>query len=62
MSLDDYMTSIGSPDRVINILVGDTQRIIEYAKAGYAIEQPFPVEVRSAHERLVQAGYISRLI
>ncbi|GAA4235319.1 uncharacterized SAM-binding protein YcdF (DUF218 family) [Streptosporangium album] len=62
MALDDYVKSIGDPDRVINMLVGDTQRITEYAKRGYAIEQPFPSDVRSAYERLVQAGYTSRLI
>ncbi len=62
MALDDYVKSIGDADRVINMLVGDTQRIAEYAKAGFAIEQPIPGEVRSAYERLIQAGYTSRLI
>ncbi|MCT9933181.1 YdcF family protein [Planotetraspora sp. A-T 1434] len=62
ISLDDYVAGIGDPDRVVNMLVGDTQRIVEYAKAGYAIEQPFPADVRSAYERLVEAGYTSRLI
>ncbi len=62
MSLDDYVASIGDADRVVNMLVGDTQRIVEYAKMGFAIEQPFPADVRAAYERLVQAGYTSRLI
>lgn len=60
--LDDYVKSIGNPDRVVNMLVGDTQRITQYAKLGYAIEQPVPAKVQSAYERLVQAGYTSRLI
>ncbi|MEV4094277.1 ElyC/SanA/YdcF family protein [Streptosporangium saharense] len=62
LSLDDYVESIGGVDRVINMLVGDTQRITEYAKKGFAIEQPYPDEVRAAFERLVDAGYTSRLI
>ncbi|MEU7985277.1 YdcF family protein [Streptosporangium canum] len=62
LSLDDYVESIGDVDRVINMLVGDTQRITEYAKKGFAIEQPYPDEVRVAFERLVDAGYTSRLI
>jgi uncharacterized SAM-binding protein YcdF (DUF218 family) len=62
MSLDEYIASIGDADRVINMLVGDTQRITEYAKRGYAIEQPFPPHVQATYERLVQAGYTSRLI
>lgn len=62
LSLDDYVESIGDVDRVINMLVGDTQRITEYAKKGFAVEQPYPDEVRAAFERLVEAGYTSRLI
>ncbi|GIH27928.1 hypothetical protein Aph01nite_62380 [Acrocarpospora phusangensis] len=62
LSLDDYVESIGDADRVINMLVGDTQRITEYAQKGFAIEQEFPDEVRVAFERLVKVGYTSRLI
>ncbi|MBO4271273.1 YdcF family protein [Microbispora triticiradicis] len=62
LSLDDYVTSIGDVDRVINMLVGDTQRIIEYARRGFAIEQPYPDEVAAAFQRLVAAGFTSRLV
>ncbi|MFD0884117.1 YdcF family protein [Streptosporangium algeriense] len=62
LSLDDYVESIGAVDRVINMLVGDTQRITEYAKKGFAVKQPYPDEVRAAFERLAEAGYTSRLI
>ncbi|MFC3982696.1 YdcF family protein [Streptosporangium jomthongense] len=62
LSLDDYVENIGDVDRVINMLVGDTQRITEYAKKGFAVEQPYPDEARAAFERLVDAGYTSRLI
>lgn len=62
LSLDDYVASIGDPDRVVNMLVGDTQRIDVYAERGFAIPQPLPQDVRDAFQALVQAGYTTRLI
>jgi uncharacterized SAM-binding protein YcdF (DUF218 family) len=62
LPLDEYIDSIGNVDRVINMLVGDTQRITEYAKRGFAIAQEMPDEVQAAYERLVDAGFTSRLI
>ncbi|MGS2807994.1 YdcF family protein [Nocardia sp. MW-W600-9] len=62
LSLDDYIAMIGDPDRVINMLVGDTQRIWVYPARGWAIEQDVPVSVKDAFTRLVNAGYTSRLL
>jgi uncharacterized SAM-binding protein YcdF (DUF218 family) len=62
LALDDYVTSIGDVRRVIDMLVGDTQRIDVYAERGFAIAQEMPAEVRSAFRRLVDAGYTSRLV
>ena len=62
LTLDDYIASIGDPDRVVNMLVGDTQRIEVYAERGFAIAQPMSHEVRDALERLVAAGFTSRLV
>lgn len=62
LPLDEYIDSIGDVDRVINMLVGDTQRIAEYPKLGFAIPQDIPNAVRTAFERLVAAGFTSRLI
>jgi uncharacterized SAM-binding protein YcdF (DUF218 family) len=62
LGLDDYIASIGDPARVVNMLVGDTQRIEVYAERGYAIPQPFPGNVRAAFEQLVAAGFTDRLI
>ncbi|GAA1696435.1 YdcF family protein [Kribbella yunnanensis] len=58
----DYVDGIGDPVLVIDMLVGDLQRVIEYPALGFAVEQDVPGEVRHAYERLVAAGYISRLI
>jgi hypothetical protein len=62
LPLDEYIDSIADVDRVINMLVGDTQRITECAKRGFAIEQEMPDDVQAAYERLVNAGFTSRLI
>lgn len=62
LGLDDYVRSIGDPRRVVDMLVGDTQRIEVYADRGFAIPQEMPDEVRAAFDRLVAAGYTSRLI
>ncbi|MEU1840804.1 YdcF family protein [Micromonospora chersina] len=62
LELDDYVSSIGDPRRVVDMLVGDTQRIEVYAERGFAIPQEMPDEVREAFDRLVAAGYTSRLI
>jgi uncharacterized SAM-binding protein YcdF (DUF218 family) len=61
MPLDEYVASIGSSRKVVDMLVGDTDRIIKYADQGFAIPQEFPDEVRQAFDRLVHAGYVSRL-
>ncbi|MCT2583883.1 YdcF family protein [Actinophytocola gossypii] len=62
LPLDEYVASIGDVDRVINMLVGDTQRITEYAHRGFAVEQDVPGHVHAAYQRLVGAGFTSRLI
>ncbi len=62
LPLDEYVKDIGDADRVINMIVGDTQRITEYAKRGFAIPQDVPTDVEAAFNRLVKAGYTSRLI
>ncbi|WP_243793410.1 YdcF family protein [Saccharopolyspora gloriosae] len=60
--LAEYVASIGDPARVINMLVGDTQRITRYAELGFAAPQPVPTEVHAAYLRLVDAGYTARLV
>jgi hypothetical protein len=62
LGLDDYVTFIGDADLVINMLVGDTQRLWVYAERGWAVEQEIPAHVRAAHQRLVDAGYTARLL
>jgi uncharacterized SAM-binding protein YcdF (DUF218 family) len=60
--LDQYVEGIGDADRVINMLVGDTQRITIFAERGFAIPQDIPANVQAAFDRLVAAGYTARLL
>ncbi|MFC8345852.1 YdcF family protein [Streptomyces sp. NPDC057280] len=62
LELDDYIKSIGDERLVVDMLVGDLQRVIEYPKLGFAVEQDVPGDVHDAYERLLRAGFDSRLI
>ncbi|GAB3173534.1 YdcF family protein [Myceligenerans halotolerans] len=63
LPLDEYVSSIGDVDRVIDMLVGDTQRLTVYAEKGFiATDQEVPPGVQVAFDRLVAAGYTSRLV
>ncbi|MFF9147192.1 YdcF family protein [Streptomyces sp. NPDC014861] len=62
LELDDYVKSIGDEKLVIDMLVGDLQRVIEYPKQGFAIAQDVPEDVHAAYESLIHDGFTSRLI
>lgn len=62
LTFDDYLTSIGDHKLVIDMLVGDLQRVIEYPTLGFAVPQDVPDEVQAAYKRLLAAGYDSRLL
>ncbi|QLY33036.1 YdcF family protein [Nocardia huaxiensis] len=62
LGLDEYVAGIGDVDRVVNMLVGDTQRVWVYPAKGWAVEQVVPEEVRAAYGRLVDAGFTGRLL
>jgi uncharacterized SAM-binding protein YcdF (DUF218 family) len=62
LEFDDYVKSIGDEKLVVDMLVGDLQRVIEYPKRGFAIEQHIPDDVRAAYTSLLTAGFDSRLL
>jgi uncharacterized SAM-binding protein YcdF (DUF218 family) len=62
LSCDDYVKSIGDEKLVIDMLVGDLQRIIEYPRLDFAIEQEIPDDVRAAYARLLADHFDSRLL
>lgn len=61
-TLSDYVRSIGDEGRVLNMLVGDTQRIWVYAESGFALTQPIDRATMESYKRLVAAGYTRRLV
>jgi uncharacterized SAM-binding protein YcdF (DUF218 family) len=62
LTFDDYLKNIGDDKMVIDMLVGDLQRVIEYPKLGFAIAQDVPEDVYAAFEALAAAGFDSRLL
>lgn len=62
MPLAEYMASINDPKRVVDMLVGDTQRITLHAERGFAVPQQIPQEVEAAYQRLREAGFTSRIL
>ncbi|QEU92996.1 YdcF family protein [Streptomyces kanamyceticus] len=62
MEFDDYLKSIGDEKLVLDMLVGDLQRVIEYPKRGFAVEQEVPDDVHAAYESLIRDGFTSRLV
>lgn len=59
---DDYFDKQNPKKEILHIMVGDLQRIREYPKTGFQIEQTIPSIVWAAYELLVQAGYDKHLI
>ncbi len=62
LSLDEYFTAELTPVKIVNIIVGDLQRIWVYARKGYSAPQRLPVEVMRAYEGLVRLGFTEHLI
>lgn len=62
ISYEDYPNETISKEHMINIMVGDTQRIKLYPSRGFAIEQEIPDNVWQAYEELVKRCFTSQLI
>jgi len=63
ISLEDYPNKSNSiNDLWIHAMVGELQRIREYPKKGFQIEQEIPAKVWNAFEYLIDQGYTNRLI
>ena len=56
-SLEDYPTAGLPMERVIQIIVGDLQRIKLYAEKGFQIYQEIPTSVWQAYEQLIALGF-----
>ena len=59
---DEYVTTHDDEKQLIDMLMGDMERVMEYPKRGFAIEQHVPERVRDAFDRLRVRGYDSWLL
>lgn len=62
IAFEAYPTPDISMEEVIQIMVGDLQRIHLYPEKGFQVYQAIPEEVWQAYEQLVQKGYSKHLI
>jgi len=62
MTLDEYFTDELHPEKILNIMLGDLQRIWIYARRGWSAPQKIPPEVMAAYEQLKAAGFTKHLI
>lgn len=62
IAYEDYFNEACPKDLVLNVMVGDLQRIKEYGASGFQIPQDIPGDVWDAYEKLVKAGYDKHLI
>lgn len=61
-TFENYPTNEITLEKVINIMIGDFQRILLYPDRGFLIPQEVPAEVLEAYNFLVEAGYTAHLI
>ncbi len=57
LSYEEYPNTVIDRDTLVNIMVGDLQRIMEYPRLGFQIPQEVPAEVRAAYGQLIALGY-----
>lgn len=62
ISFENYPTTEMPMEKIINIMVGDLQRIRVYAEKGFQIHQHIPDDVWNAYEQLVALGFNKQLI
>ncbi len=62
INFDEYPNDNIKLDEVINIMVGDLQRIKEYPSKGFQIYQEIPADVWKAYKKLVRLGFNKHLI
>ncbi len=58
----EYPTAELPKELVVNIMVGDLQRIRVYPSRGFQIEQEIPDDIWQAFEKLVELGYDRHLV
>ena len=62
LTFEAYCDSTIPVREIVEFMVGDLQRIMEYPRLGFMIPQEVPEAVRRAYDVLVAAGFTSHLI
>ena len=62
LSFEEYIKNESNIDRMINLLVGDIQRLMIYPNFGFQIPVTIPQEVLNSYDFLVKHGYTQFLI
>jgi uncharacterized SAM-binding protein YcdF (DUF218 family) len=62
ISFEEYPINDIPVEKVINIMVGDLQRIKLYPEKGFQIYQDIPADVWNAYETLITLGFDKHLI
>jgi uncharacterized SAM-binding protein YcdF (DUF218 family) len=61
-AITDYPNKDISMEELIQVMVGDFQRILIYPRLGFQVSQEVPPEVMQAFEELVELGYTRDLL
>ncbi|WP_103887465.1 YdcF family protein [Actinacidiphila yanglinensis] len=62
MPYDEYVRTHDDEKQLIEMLMGDLDRVMDYPKRGFAVEQHVPGRVRDAFDRLRSRGYDTWLL
>ncbi len=62
LTLDEYFTRELNADKIINIMMGDLQRLWVYARRGWSASQEIPAAVEEAYQQLVALGFTKHLL
>jgi uncharacterized SAM-binding protein YcdF (DUF218 family) len=62
LTFDEFANDVISYGDMVNVMVGDLQRIRYYPALGFSTEQVVPMEVWQAYEYLVAAGFDDHLV
>jgi len=62
IAYNDFFDKDNPKELILHLMVGDLQRIKEYPKRGFQIEQTIPADVWEAYNRLVALGYSKHLL
>ncbi|MDK2980743.1 MAG: hypothetical protein PWQ55_1090 [Chloroflexota bacterium] len=61
-TLEDYPNRDISMENLIQVMVGDFQRILVYPRLGFQVPQDVPAPVMAAYDELVEMGYTRDLV